>query len=58
LEHKTPSQRLRGVHYAVWKWEQSQGQTSATFDQFYQNEMERIIQTMKDRLPEVQYHEH
>jgi hypothetical protein len=45
-ESKTPGQRLRGLWWAIWKEEGSQG----NFDTYYAVQMERACQKLKDRL--------
>lgn len=45
-EAKTPGQRLRGLWWAIWKEEGSQG----SFDVYYANQMERACQKLKDRM--------
>lgn len=43
---KTPSQRLRAVLYILWE----QSNKPGTFDQFYADKMEALIEKVKDRL--------
>lgn len=43
---KSPSQRVRNV---VWRFWESQG-SQGDFDTFYNNEMERIIESYKDMM--------
>jgi len=43
---KTPSQRLRGVLFILWK----QGGEQGDFDFFYKQELEKIITHFKDKL--------
>jgi hypothetical protein len=45
-EQKSQSQRLRAVLYVYW---QQQGSTGS-YDQFYQNQMERFIDQVKEQL--------
>lgn len=45
---KSPAQRLRGVIYILW--EQSGKAKFDTFAQYYDVQMERIINQVKDRL--------
>lgn len=45
-EGKSPSERMRGVLWHLW----DNGDKSLTFDQYYRNQMERIIETLKDKL--------
>lgn len=47
-ESKSPSSRLRAVIYLLWKEEGQQG----VFEVYYQNRMERIIEKLKEKLPE------
>lgn len=46
LETKTKSQRLRSVLFLNWKQENSE----ETFDQYYGNKMEYIINKFKEKL--------
>lgn len=46
LEHKTPSQRLRGVIYRMWELN-SEGKT---FEEYYKEVMERVINKLKEKL--------
>lgn len=46
LGKKTPSQRLHNVLYVLWEQNGSKG----TFDTFYSNSMERLIDTIKEQL--------
>ena len=46
-DRKTPSQRLRGVLYRVFE---TTGKPKGEFNQWYLNEMERIIDHYKDKL--------
>lgn len=48
-ETKTPSQRLRGVLYIMWK---EQERTEA-FPSFYERQMEKFIAMVKKKLPET-----
>lgn len=43
---KTPGQRLRGVLYVLWE----QTKATKTFDEFYRQKMENIIQWAKEKL--------
>ena len=43
---KTPGQRLRACLYVYWE----KNQPTKTFDEFYRNHMERIIESVKERL--------
>ena len=43
---KTPSERLRAVIWVAW----SQGNKEKTADEFYKNYMDRIIQSIKEKL--------
>lgn len=45
---KSPSQRLRGVIYILF--EQSKDKTNKTFEHFYRDYMEKIIDNIKDKL--------
>lgn len=44
---KSPSQRLRAVLYVSYQ----QGSQDRTFEQYYSNQMEQIINQIKQRLP-------
>ena len=46
-EQKTPSQRLRGVLYLVWKSTNS----TLSFESYYAEKIEGFIDVMKDKLP-------
>jgi hypothetical protein len=46
LENKTPAQRLRGVLYIMWE----QAGMKGDFDEFYRKHMEKIMDTLKDKL--------
>ena len=52
-EERTPSQRLRAVLYAVWQQRKAEsgGGFDPTFDQFYHQQMEMIIEHLKMKLP-------
>lgn len=44
---KSPSQRLRGALYVMYT---QRGDTSTTFEQFYSQQMEKIINSVKSNL--------
>jgi len=46
-EEKTPSQRLRGVLFILYEQNKKEGQT---FDEFYRQYMERLIDNIKSKL--------
>jgi hypothetical protein len=46
VEGKTKSQRLRNVLYRLWE----QTENSITFNEFYSQRMEQLIEQIKDRL--------
>lgn len=48
VDEKTPSQRLRGVLFILWKQEYQD--KYGTFNEFYQKTMERIIDQYKLKL--------
>jgi hypothetical protein len=48
LDTKTPSQRLRGVLFILWK--QIEDTNKDTFEVFYAQRMESIIEKVKERL--------
>ena len=48
LGSKTPSQRLRNVMYILY----TQGGKQGSFDDYYKHNMEKIIETLKDRIEE------
>ena len=43
---KTPSYRLRGVLYRIWE----AGERTNTFEEFYLNYMEKLIEKLKEKL--------
>lgn len=47
MEGKTPSQRLRGVIFKVWE---TQTDKSKQFDNFYNEQVEKIIDRYKEKL--------
>lgn len=47
---KSPSQRLRGVLYRLWEQSKSRAQ-GQTFELFYRSYMERLIESIKEKLP-------
>jgi hypothetical protein len=47
-EGKSPAQRLRAVLYILW--EQSGKKKYDTFEMYYSVQMERILNTLKERL--------
>jgi hypothetical protein len=44
---KSPSQRLRGALFVLW---QQRGDTNTSFEQFYSQQMEKVIENVKGRL--------
>ena len=46
LGGKTPSERLRGVLFVLWK----QKKITGTYDEFYVKQMDTVIQSFKDQL--------
>lgn len=43
VKPKSPSQKVRGILYLHWEWHQS----TPTFEEFYEAEMNRIIKSLK-----------
>jgi hypothetical protein len=53
LSRKTQSERLRGVLFVQFKHLADQGRSGGkTFEVFYHDEMERVIESIKATLPE------
>lgn len=50
LEGKTPSQRLRGVIFVLWKQMRDTGQTAMKFEDFYRGQIENLIDKYKEKL--------
>lgn len=50
LSTKTPSTRLRGVLFVLWKQQSDFGKMNQTFELFYSDAMERIINDIKSQL--------
>lgn len=50
LETKTPSQRQKAVLYKLFLQETGKSKYLGTFDNFYSEMMERIIESWKDKL--------
>lgn len=49
---KTPSQRIRAVLFCLYKHRQATYSIKETFEAFYSEEMNRIIESIKADLPE------
>ncbi len=49
---KTPSQRLRASLFVLWKYLTDTNQIEISFETFYLKEMENILNTIKQKLPE------
>lgn len=47
---KSASRRLYDVLYVLYKQRQNEGKVTGVFDVFYREQMEKIIQVVKDRL--------
>ncbi len=47
MPEKTPSQRLRAALYIVWE---QQRKDVVEFGEFYNTQMERIIEAVKERI--------
>ena len=43
---KTPSQRLRGVLFLLW----NKNKTTDSFDEYYKNYLNRVIEKLKEQL--------
>lgn len=54
IDAKTPSQRLRGVLYALFSYEKETGKTpkDELFTVFYERKIEKVIAWIKTKLPE------
>jgi hypothetical protein len=50
LGSKTPAQRLRSVMFILYKQETEKGKYVGTFDNFYNEHMEKLIQLLKDKI--------
>lgn len=54
FDTKTPSHRLRSVLFVLWKaTEEKRGKVS--FELFYSENMERLIQSTKEAIPEAAF---
>lgn len=51
VDEKTPSQRLRSVLYVYWKAKGSK----KTFNSFYNDYMEKLIETLKERVSQEEH---
>lgn len=49
-DDKSPSQRLRGVLYRLWEQSSEQERYNNEFELFYRSKMERIIESLKEKL--------
>jgi len=49
-EDKSPSQRLRWVLYKLWEQSTDKDSYNNEFELFYRAKMERIIDTLKDKI--------
>ena len=49
---KSPSQRMRAVLFCLWKYRTERHLCEISFDAFYLAEANRIIDSIKDQLPE------
>jgi hypothetical protein len=49
-EDKSPSQRLRWVLYKLWEQSADKDSYNNEFELFYRAKMERIIDTLKDKI--------
>lgn len=47
MDRKTPSQRMRGVLFLIWK---AEGQPGSRFDPWYEDRMEQLIEKLKAKL--------
>lgn len=50
VKTKSASERLRNVLFVLWKQETAAGRVIGTFETFRGDQMEKIIQQVKDRL--------
>ena len=52
FDKKSPSQRMRGVMFVLWKYLTDTQQIEVSFDFWYLKEMDKIINDIKSRLPD------
>lgn len=50
VDEKTPSQRLRNVLYVLWEQTEKHKENGRTSDQFYRDQMERLVDYIKSKL--------
>lgn len=50
FDEKTPSQRLRGVLYRLWEQSEKGKPNPRTADQFYRDQMEKLLDHIKSKL--------
>ena len=49
-DDKSPSQRLRGVIYRLWEQSSDRKVYNDEFELYYRSKLERIIESLKDKL--------
>jgi len=52
LETKTQAQRLRGVLFILYKKATENGSFVGTFDNYYRDRMEKILESLKAKIEE------
>ena len=52
FDKKTPSQRVRGTMFVLWKHLTDTDQCEISFESFYLKRMEKFIDSIKQELPE------
>lgn len=50
LETKSHAKRLRGVMYILYKQLSNKGEYVGTFDSYYSERMEKVIEKLKDKI--------
>jgi hypothetical protein len=55
FDSKSPSQRLRGCLYRLWQYETAQKRCEISFQSFYLDALEILIQGVKDKLPQPDF---
>jgi hypothetical protein len=53
FDKKSPSLRMRNTLFCLWKYLTEQGKIEISFETFYLREVERLINSIKDQLPET-----
>jgi hypothetical protein len=55
FDKKTPSQRARSILFVYWKHLTETNQCEISFDTFYIKEYEKLINGIKEKLPQQSY---